>query len=784
MTCFLNTIHNPDLWPTCCIVPTLAVLVEAIFQHGSKISSRQRRHSVAQQWIRKILRGALHSTIVQQIDESTTELLLPRLQSRSMAPLSICHIQIQLELLKDCVGVLQQCATCFLPCIFDIMQTLDYMETIISDLQSHKQVPRSDSVVKKCQTKSLVGHASMETDYDHGDLDEGGEESYIHSIRRQHLNRQYQQAEARIQSVKKFIRTSTVVVDNSSEERKTLRIYKTKCFQYFFSILEKEEDISSPLGPIHNARLVSILYSLIDEAANNPWYSGSICWCILLLVQELQKAGEVTCNMATLAKYLWKRRQEDQFFVNFFFTILSECSYFDNVETLWTALIPFQTLVTNATAVGNDENSEETASVGRVYRFHFALLLKRRGSLLKSFAPFKDLCVNLSRLFGAACFWVCANHPPSEREQILDSLRFVSILGISLEADGVDDGASRQISDYENDWLPLGSMIRLASRDKQEHSILSTISLTNGVPVEKNESLSTQCAIETSSDIVCLIFSFLSFKRVCQMRLICKEWRDLADQGRVWLELYKSRFNILPGDTCAADVSRPWKQLFQDMIFAQRELRALRCKASDSTLSICRFVGCTKMMAQKALENHHRQHIHAKNKVLKKRDTQHQTENSLHEKAREKSSKRNSDDMKVKSKELIPIISTLEWDVRSGRTKEIRQSSGNKRFDDLINSYKPAYHTASNRQERLEICNTVYKTIHSNGGRFLERIKVPGVKSSSSFVQWKELSHTKAMQKIVLRFKRKNPLTTNRSGSDKEKNWDEPQMPQDGGKMK
>ena len=83
------------------------------------------------------------------------------------------------------------------------------------------------------------------------------------------------------------------------------------------------------------------------------------------------------------------------------------------------------------------------------------------------------------------------------------------------------------------------------------------------------------------------------------------------------------------------------------------------------------------------------------------------------------------------------------WDVPMGRAQEVRDFIGNQRFRQLIEDHRVAYEQATKRADKAMISSKILDTIRSNGGRFLDRVKVDGK------TEWTEISQDKALAKIA-----------------------------------
>lgn len=111
----------------------------------------------------------------------------------------------------------------------------------------------------------------------------------------------------------------------------------------------------------------------------------------------------------------------------------------------------------------------------------------------------------------------------------------------------------------------------------------------------------------------------------------------------------------------------------------------------------------------------------------------------------------------LKQAEQTPIVWN-DWDVPIGRGRAVREFIGNERYRELVEQYRPVYLAVKKRKEKRDISDTIYRTIRSNGGRFLAPC---GPRNES----WYEISKDKALAKIgqALRIGVRSPTAFNSS---------------------
>jgi hypothetical protein len=76
---------------------------------------------------------------------------------------------------------------------------------------------------------------------------------------------------------------------------------------------------------------------------------------------------------------------------------------------------------------------------------------------------------------------------------------------------------------------------------------------------------------------------------------------------------------------------------------------------------------------------------------------------------------RNKTNVKKKGS-WIPAEDIRETDVLCGRDKVCHSHVGNKRFQCVIQTNRDAYHLATTREDKMEVCTRVLQMVHSYGG--------------------------------------------------------------------
>jgi F-box-like len=119
------------------------------------------------------------------------------------------------------------------------------------------------------------------------------------------------------------------------------------------------------------------------------------------------------------------------------------------------------------------------------------------------------------------------------------------------------------------------------------------------------------CEIDAfDSNILVTIFSFLNYKRLLQMRIVCKIFMDVADCDKLWQYLYAKKFKYPEDAESLKEINdiHCWKNCFKNRLIAEQEFWS-SCKSIPNgfTKRLCSHINCFKVLSSaKALECHKR----------------------------------------------------------------------------------------------------------------------------------------------------------------------------------
>jgi hypothetical protein len=260
------------------------------------------------------------------------------------------------------------------------------------------------------------------------------------------------------------------------------------------------------------------------------------------------------------------------------------------------------------------------------YRCALAYVLSRRGtrSIMKSLALLKlsgfrsgvEAWTHLALSYGRWADWFHeAWH--DDRTSIRFSLQAVGVLGI---CDSNTASLSKVCSASQRSRRYKCRMRAFATHCCRDIGLLRSLVLADSHPLFSNGSGTESLKAPTfanrmaqsslpfrghlSDDVVRHVFGFLGYKRLTRMREVCRGWREVADDPRLWQQAYASRFGAPRIDgkvrvsglvSSGSPSGFDWKSLFASKLAAERLLR-FRRHSSGWKVRTCRYLGCLQVL--------------------------------------------------------------------------------------------------------------------------------------------------------------------------------------------
>jgi F-box-like len=422
--------------------------------------------------------------------------------------------------------------------------------------------------------------------------------------------------------------------------------------------------------PFQSDPLVAIFHELLDTISTHP-NSWTVRLSPILLAELFRvddfKNGIYCCRNdghEILLQLVWMRAtngtkiSEVTIFIRYFAELIAVCSRYDDRETLFAAINPLLLYIADAfpahTLITTSRHDPQRyRDTRQIYRTCFAFILSSRGNILISpSSSATSLCsepiqqaekllikliTQFSLKFDQYYDWIDSSMSKSDCNRLVRCLKRNGILGLDSTVKIIDGKHKNDISPltraepyFDFPWFnshPTGkfeSMLRrldLWLPHKQKGVDFKTVlshygakNMLQSFLVKADSKLGTMehtCITDfLQDDLTLTIFSFLPYKRLAQMRLICVNWKELADKQSLWYSLYIRRFKpkdqVLPMEK--NDIN--WKKLYIDRRKAERSIRFRTCRKDFSwKVRLCNHISCLVVLTSPTMMlNHFKKH--------------------------------------------------------------------------------------------------------------------------------------------------------------------------------
>jgi F-box domain len=407
--------------------------------------------------------------------------------------------------------------------------------------------------------------------------------------------------------------------------------------------------IQKPI-PFLSCPIVAILHELLDIVRTHPKAATLRLSCILVAKDDKKMGNFVNDGLDVLLSLIWWRainainESEVETFAQFYCELIIVCSRYDCQECLIKSMTPLlATLNDNVESLLHNSASKTGISNYDIHAIHrkiFALILSRRGNILKELLPpqafrnctkpfLSDLITKASILFDRPSDWIDNAYCNRSRMSIMKGLQLCGILGLDAVANTtytkkkkykMPKKALPWIGDESSTCLLESSfqnLIPWLSEEWKEIPIFSTCIGRNFVQSDSNHS-EVSSALRAANmnllqeDLIVNVFSFLSYKRLVRMRLVCTEWKKLSDKPNLWYNIYRKRYKFMRNDTLKnEDLTLNWKKLFVDRHQAERRIRFQNSKKYPKwKLRLCTHLNCLVLLkSPEFAQKHSRTHM-------------------------------------------------------------------------------------------------------------------------------------------------------------------------------
>jgi F-box domain len=430
-------------------------------------------------------------------------------------------------------------------------------------------------------------------------------------------------------------------------------LIREKCIRRMISLFQSARHRSKQ-------RAFRLLREAISDAScDNPF----LRICILQLADATGKDG-YGYLIWSLWNFTWERRNPG--YLAWYAEIIVESSFCDDRGACWDALQPLVNSVRKRYA---DEVHWQFRCVddlpGKLLLPCLGYVLSRRKRIFLSVPDsikeeFESLVAVLAGSCGNAKYWFpeSVSGPKTTCDnRTVRALQSLGILGerslLLVSADSAKavtekkgpealeqtrsktrfvqwmDPKPRKLRDAFRllQWLPWEPYERFSNRGIHA-TLLSDLDHDNKI-VEAKEAPAALPVNHLDEDLLRNIFSFMGYKKLVKVRRVCKVFRELSDEDRLWLPLYRARFcgmlhNHLEFQKQAASTinTKVWKDHFKDKMLHQRDIRCGFTFEGKKVFRhcVCPHVGCTEVIrSQKHREKHCEWHQFQRSSSKRKR---------------------------------------------------------------------------------------------------------------------------------------------------------------------
>jgi hypothetical protein len=324
----------------------------------------------------------------------------------------------------------------------------------------------------------------------------------------------------------------------------------------------------------------------------------------LLIVRALasQQAGAESIDEWLLSLFTKVADQDHaEFALRYYTELIVELSAFDDARRLYRVTVPLIKCILDECdrrRVPSETCQEITTPRNLSLQRALAYLLSRRGKALNGISHFASVKAEISLAWPSAKDWIDHTMSPKEKSRVLLGLQQGGILGV---CDTIDDiRSSTPKADFTEEWpFSEQNSIRSVSRLFRRRDLLP-LALS---PFHENDrcegcnygTADTSASNFLHDDVLHRTFAYLGFKRLNQVRLVCQEWKGVADNANLWQSFYEKRYGTMKDDPLLQTPLQAWKTHFHHRFLVEREVRS-RSSRGSKKFRICKYVGCHHIM--------------------------------------------------------------------------------------------------------------------------------------------------------------------------------------------
>lgn len=318
-----------------------------------------------------------------------------------------------------------------------------------------------------------------------------------------------------------------------------------------------------------------------------------------------------------------------------------ELAIFDDLDLLQSVTAPLiKCLLDASESVHEETKSNDSIIINNNHVPHwllkrtFVYILSRRWKVLNSIPYFASVKAEISLAWPSVSDWVDPSLSSEQQSQAITVLHQSGIVGVceaiefcSMKPSKTASSKTGALSDEEwpfDQWRGVRAVSHGCGRRHSSQPLFSFLTPGEGLGSSSStpENLGDFVARHLHGDLLLRVFGYLGFKRMAHVGLVCKEWRNLADNQRLWQSYYKRRYGTIDEDPLSVDPNQPWKTHFHHRFIVEREIRSRTSVRGGRgrKLRVCKYVGCNEIFSSDLqIERHCARHVRNAEKEARKK---------------------------------------------------------------------------------------------------------------------------------------------------------------------
>jgi hypothetical protein len=575
------------------------------------------------------------------------------------------HGEIVLRILRLWFVEFPDCALLWISLLSKVIAALDIAEaSLIQNLKNNtgeKERAKQEQLIvlgESNNRKRPIGHSSFDFQKLHG-------ESCFENLYTEHISKSQSLHAASSSDYFRVVQDTRTQGDTVANN--ILKLWKAKamCVEFIATCSRRISFrwcIQKPI-PFLSGPKVTILHELFDSLCAQPNAITLKLSCILV-AKAIAHDDSVSDSLDFLLSVIWWRATTErsiddvEIFTQFYCELIIACSRYNCLECLTKAIMPMIVTITESVdslllqspssreALSNYDKQREIHKQ-RIYRKSFAIILSVRGKNLATLlnsrstqqhaaqlqtikALITNLITNVSVLFDQPNDWIEPDLSSQDRYRIILGLQQAGIVGLDVVNSVGENCKARKKAHHLVSIDDLARVFEIIYQNidpwlSGEWKYIDLFSCCDGTKPTYQPSMSIRrtynCAKGLNTgvankpcillrDAILHIFSFLSYRRLVRIRLVCTEWKDLSDNRILWHMIYIRRYKNLSTCKVSEKFKLDWKKMFMERQQAVRNIKYISSRNNRTwRIRICHHVNCLAVLkSRNAAEKHLRKH--------------------------------------------------------------------------------------------------------------------------------------------------------------------------------